>query len=53
MMKNPNLKQCHQPNCEGCFDISVTPCICTLCKMSYCPKCSYKFHDGDCQDYQV
>ena len=52
-MRNPSIKQCLQPNCDGLFDVSKTPCVCTVCSVAYCPLCSFKSHEGQCQDFHV
>lgn len=51
--KDPSLKLCQKPDCEGLVKISETPAMCSECRTIYCPLCMYEKHDGECSNFQV
>lgn len=48
LQKNPNLRPCSQPNCQGLIDMTKPKKMCNLCGQAYCPKCMKPFHNGGC-----
>ncbi|CAG9315846.1 unnamed protein product [Blepharisma stoltei] len=48
--KDPNLRWCPKPNCQGYgFINSGLKISCNVCGYTYCGNCSHDYHEGACQ----